>query len=582
MAGLEAESAVGGAGARAGEPGRGAAPPRSEAAEPRRLPGWAAVAGPAAAELAIGGYRIGGPSLWRDEAATISGAQRPAGAILALARHQDAVHAVYYLLLHPVIAAGGTSAALLRLPSLVAMSLAAGLLGALGTRLARASALPAPVLTGLAAGLALAAVPLTTRYAQEARPYALTALAAVAATYCLVRAAAPGAARWWWVAYGAALVATGAFNLFAVLIAAGHGVSLAVAARPARAGRAGWPARQGETGGGPVAAAVTATAAVPAAATGAPLAPGTARRWLAACAAAGVLLAPLAVLTARQSGQLGWVTTPDASTAASLLRDFSGSALLIPVTGGLAWLGCVAGRGARRGAGLTLAVVALPWLVLPPAVLLAASFARPVYVERYVVFCLPALSLLVAAGLTGLPRIAARASASAPAGRPPRPGCRHAPALAWAPSAVLAALIAGLVAGPQVAIRQETARADDLRAVASVLAARERPGDAVVYLPWDVSVIAAAYQAPFARLENAELGVSPVASATLRGLTAAGPVVAARLAAARRVWDVAWAQPLGPSQPSPAAAAAERALAGMRLVRRWRIASVILSLYVRG
>src|SRR5579875_3393209 len=397
MAGLEAESAVGGAGARAGEPGRGAAPPRSEAAEPRRLPGWAAVAGPAAAELAIGGYRIGGPSLWRGEAGTISGAQRPAG---------------------------GSSAALLRLPSLVAMSLAAGLLGALGTRLARASALPAPVLTGLAAGLALAAVPLTTRYAQEARPYALTALAAVAATYCLVRAAAPGAARWWWVAYGAALVATGAFNLFAVLIAAGHGVSLAVAARPARAGRAGWPARQGETGGGPVAAAVTATAAVPAAATGAPLAPGTARRWLAACAAAGVLLAPLAVLTARQSGQLGWVTTPDASTAASLLRDFSGSALLIPVTGGLAWLGCVAGRGARRGAGLTLAVVALPWLVLPPAVLLAASFARPVYVERYVVFCLPALSLLVAAGLTGLPRIAARASASAPAGRPPRPGAR--------------------------------------------------------------------------------------------------------------------------------------------------------------
>ena len=42
---------------------------------------WIAAAIPALAELLVGGYRIGVPSLWRDEAATISGSQRSLPAI---------------------------------------------------------------------------------------------------------------------------------------------------------------------------------------------------------------------------------------------------------------------------------------------------------------------------------------------------------------------------------------------------------------------------------------------------------------------------------------------------------------------
>ena len=115
------------------------------------------------AELVVGGYRIAGPSLWRDEAATISGSQRPVGAILALTLHQDAVHGLYYLLMHAVIAVGGTSETALRLPSLIAMCLAAGLTAALARRLAMASRLPAADIVGLLAGLALVVVPLTRR-----------------------------------------------------------------------------------------------------------------------------------------------------------------------------------------------------------------------------------------------------------------------------------------------------------------------------------------------------------------------------------------------------------------------------------
>lgn len=548
---------------------------------------WPAVVVAALAEFVVGGYRIGGPSLWRDEAATISGSQRPTGAIWALMRNQDAVHGAYYFLLHAVIAVGGTSEAVLRLPSLIAMSLAAGLTAALGTRLARASGLPAPRAVGLVAALLLAAVPLTTRYAQEARPYALTTLFAVLATYLLVGAVCgggpaagdpsaetgpaaemrgwPGAGRWaWWIGYAAALVLTGLFNLFAVLLALAHAVSL-LAARGARPA-----ASPASASGSP------ASVSGPAAGTRVPA--GVTGRWLTSCAVAAVILAPIAVFSASESAQLNWVTRPDASTVATLVRDFSGATLLIPVAVLLGWLGCVAGRGVRRGHGLTLAVVALPWLVLPPAVLIAVSLAHPVYVERYVMFCLPALSLLMAAGLIWLVQLTAKAVAGR--GRPVPSWSGRA--LAAAPGAAIAAIIVVVLVGPQVQIRQSGARADNLREVAAVLAEHERPGDAVLYLPWDAAIVGMAYPGPFSHLRDIGLAVAPVASATLRGQPASAAVLAGRLRGVTRVWTVSWVQPLSPGPATPAEVVAARAVAGMRVIGRWRIASVVLSLYSAG
>lgn len=507
--------------------------PHGPAGTRRALPGWLVPAVPGVAELAVGGYRISGPSLWRDEAATIVGSQRSAGQILALVKNADAVHGPYYLLMHVVIAAAGTSETALRLPSLLAMSLAAALTAVMARRLARASGLAAPSLTGLAAGLALVAVPLTTRYAQEARPYALTSLFAVLASYLLIRAAAERR-RSWWACYAAALALTGLFNLFAVLLAVAHGVSLAVAGIRA----------------------------------------GSLRRWLAACAAAAVVLAPMAALSVGQSVQLGWVTAPDLSTVASLLRDFAGSVLLLPLIALLAVLGLAAGGGRRRGAGLTLGVLTLPWLVIPPVLLIAVSFAHPVYVERYVVFCLPALSMLVGAGLTSLPWFTRKLLTGADSPEPER-----ARTLAVVPPVLAALIVAGALAGPQWAIRQAGSRTDDLRAVAATLAANERGGDAIVYLPWDTRMVAAAYPAPFRRLRDIELGASPVASATLRGLQERPAVVVARLRGAGRVWAVRWAQPLPGGGGDRTDLATAAAIAHMRLIRRWNIASVILSLY---
>ena len=534
MRGLQREAAMSAGSALPGSGGVADARPGT-----RRPFDWLVAIIPALAELIVGGYRIGVPSLWRDEAATIAGSHRPLAAIVAMMPNQDAVHGPYYVLMHAVIAAGGISATTLRLPSLLAMSVAVGLTAALGRRLAQASGLPGPRAVGLLAGLALTAVPLTTRYAQEARPYALTTAFAVLATYALVRAVA--SPRWpWWVLYAAALLLAGLFSLFSVLIVAAHALSL-------------WWARS-QAGG--------------------EVTPQIVRRWLAACLAAAVLLAPVAYLSAGQSAQLNWVRRPDLSSAAALLRDFAGATPLIPVVAVLALLGCIAGKGIRHRGGATLASIALPWLGAPPVVLMAASFIHPVYVERYVLISLPPLTLLTSAGLVWLVAVTRRVLA----GR--QLGGRLTDVLAVVPSAVLVLVVAGAVIGPQREIRQVTARTDDLRAVANVIAGHERPHDAILYLPRDTELVGVAYPAPFRRLRDIGQAQSPVVSATLRGLPASPRVVAGRLASIRRVWVVQWAHPLSRSSAAPARLT--RLLQGLRLIGRWQVQSVVLRLFAVG
>jgi len=513
------------------EPDAGFAPGGPPAS--RRSAAWIAAVIPALAELLVGGYRIGVPSLWRDEAATISGSQRSLQAILTMARHEDAVHVPYYVLMHPVIAAGGTSATVLRLPSLIAMTVAVGLTAALARRLALAGGLPGAATIGLVAGLALTAVPLTTRYAQEARPYALAALCAVAASYAFVRALDSPLRRWWFL-YAAALLLAGLFDLFAILIVVAHGISLI------------WLRNAGRA---------------------------VVRRWLAACVVAGALLVPLAVLSAGQSGQLNWVRQPGLSTLGALVRDFAGATAAIPVVAVLALAGCVSGLGDSAGPRRpALTAVALPWLVAPPALLIAVSFIHPYYVERYVLFCLPALAVLVATGLVWLVRLTGRALR---AGRGLRP--RVADVLAAIPSAVLALVIVAVLIGPQREIRQVSARPDNLHAVAAVLARHERSGDAVLYLPRDTALAGLAYPAAFRHLRDIGLGRSALASGTLRGTAAPPRLVASRLASVRRVWTVQWAHPLSRSTAAPSQLT--RLLSGLQLLRQWRIQSVVLRLY---
>jgi len=565
-----------------------AAPAARGAARSRRAalrqPGWLVAAIPAAAALVVGGYRLGGASLWRDEAYTLAAAGRPSGQIMGLLLHVDAVHGPYYLGMHLVIGLLGSSAAALRLPSLLATSVAAGLTAVLGRRLARMSSLPVPALTGMLAGLLYVAAPQTTWYAQDARPYGLVTLFAVAASYLLVVAIGDGRRRWW-AAYAAAIALTGVASLFALLLLAAHAVTLLVA----RARQRSLPA---------------STARL--------------RPWLAASAAAVVAASPLIVLGYLQDGTLGWVSHPGLGTVGSLVTDFAGSRPLIALgvvlagcgfalrlvtgdrpagdlaagdlaAGGLAAGDLAAGRprgdagprpsaavvtvgrprgDAGRRPAVTVITLALPWLVLPPLILLAVSVVKPVYVERYVVFGQPALALLCAAGLAWL----AGRIAGSPAGR-------RIPALAWAAPLLILAVAGALLAGPQRAARLTSTRPDNLRGVSAVVAANERPGDAVFYLPSEVRVVSMAYPAPFRRLRDLALKAPPVASDTLTGTQVWAPVLARRFTGIPRVWLVQWADQLSVRPDTKIGAEELVLLSGMRLVRRWTVQSVVLSLY---
>jgi len=547
-----------------------------------RLRDWLTLLVPAAAALLLGGYQLGQLSLWRDEAYSVDAAHRSVGQIFALLRHTDAVNGTYYLFMHAVITVLGTSAAAIRLPSLLATAVAAAMTAALGRLLARMAGLPAPWLTGLLAGLLFVAVPQTTRYAQDARAYAIVTMLVTIATYLLVRAMLAGTWRWW-AGYALVIAAAGLFNLFSLLVVAAHALTVLIIRV-----RRGGP----ESGTRPV----------------------RLWRWLVAAAAAGIAAAPLAFLGFRQRGQISWLTRPSLRTVSNLFVSFAGSKPLVVPIAALALCGLVASLVARSGpsaadgpATLTgesaksgesgesgesgasasgpatvaggpatlaggpaiLAIVALPWLILPPVVMLAVSRFKPVYDERYVLFCQPALALLCAAGLAWLARVA---SMALPGGR--------ARVLAWLPSVGVLAVLAALLVAPQHAVRLQSSRLDDLRYDAAVVAAHGRPTDIVFYIPWNQRILGMGYPAPFQRLRDVSLAVSPMKSNTLLGTEVSLATLHDRLHNVSRVWLVtSVSQGQLAAVSSPVLRAELALIQTMRLIGRWPADSDVLSLY---
>ncbi len=553
----------------------------------------------------MGGYELGGPSLWRDEAYTKDAISRPVSQIFALLGHQDAVHGAYYLLMHVIAAVAGTSAAALRFPSLCAMVVAAAFTAAIGRRAAALALAPdarrvgrfdIPALTGLLSGMVFATAPYMTYYAQMARSYAIVTMFATIASYLLIRAYPDG--RWrWWAAYAAAVALTGLFNLFGLLILVAHGVTLlltdarGLGARAVRDGQGGQAVRDGQGGqavrDGQGGQAVRDGQGGQAGRGGRigriPL------RWLAASAASLIVLAPLLDVAHRQQKQIAWVVRPDFRAIEKLVSDFAGSRGLVLPFALLALAGIAAACLADNWRPLNPAAIALPWLVVPPILLIGGSFIKPVYVERYVEFCLPALAILVGAGLVGLVRLVASrryATGQRPAnGQRPTTGQRLArPGLTWLPPAVAVLVVAGLAVmliGPQGAIRQTAARPDDLRLASAVVAANEQPGDVVFYIPVNMHVLGTGYPAPFLRLRDIALAKSPIASGTLTGTEITSPeLLKSRFTDVRRVWVVTGDSNYKfPTPATPVDKEKMALLAGMHILHRWQAGEVMLTLY---
>ncbi len=397
---------------------------------------------PALVTLVILAWDLGTPSYWRDEAATLDAEARSVPALLRMLTNVDAAHGAYYLLMWPIVHTFGTAEILLRLPSVLAMTAAAAGLAATGRRLHSPRA-------GLLAGLVFAVLPKVSRFGQEARPYAIVLACAVLASYLLVRALDEPGHRWL-AGYGCAITALGLLNLFGLLLLAGHAVLLLASHRRLL------------------------------------------RHWLTVAALACLPVLPVVVLVWRERDQLSWLTAPDATAPGDLTVWLAGS------TGAVVLVSVLIGLGLRSRAGASTAWLALPWLLAPPALLLlAAKVAMPVYLPRYVIYCLPALALPVGVGLAGI---------------------------ALAPRVIALLLITGLGLPIQLAQRQADGHGDDIRGAADILAAHERPGDGVLYdCPTcqghakGVRVFAFGYPAAFGPLDDLALATSPSASGTLSG-----------------------------------------------------------------
>jgi mannosyltransferase len=550
---------------------RPARPGPATASSPPRLPdrvlGWLMVGVPALAGLVAGGYKIGYAPLWRDEASTKAVAGRSVGQILALLHHTDAVHGAYYLVMHVAVGILGTTAGALRLPSLAAMSVACAFTAAIGYRLAVAAAAPLARFTGLCAGLVLATSPYMIRYAQEARSYAIVTMFATIATYFLLRALWDG--RRWWVAYGVAVAVCGLFNIFGLLILAAHGLSLAIAGARQRAAvaRTAVTLTKGNRRRGAHASDLSALA--PAGLTGRRVA-GLPRRWLIAGAVSVLVLVPLGVVAFGQRGQISWMTRPHFRAIVALAYNSAGSWRLITPIFALAVGGVLAELFIDRGRRpLTPGVVAFPWMVAPPAILIAVSAIHPIYDERYVEYCLPALAILVAWGIAWIARLAT----ATPLGQT---------GLGWLPSAIVILGLLALLVTPDKVVRLDYARPDNLVAASTIVRHHEKPGDIIFYIPANGRIIAMPYPGPFNKLRDIALAASPLASATISGTEVSASVLHSRFVHVTRVWTVMGIT-VGGNTGAVTATDEEKLdlVWGMRRIGQWWDGDTVLSLYAK-
>jgi mannosyltransferase len=302
-------------------------------------------------------------------------------------------------------------------------------------------------------------------------------------------------------------------------------------------------------------------------------------RWLLLATVVTVLLSPLAAAGFRQRHQISWLARPGGNAVSHLVVGLAGSDALVPLAAGLV-VGCViACLAVRPRAAVDIATLAGPWLVLPPAILLAVSQVHPMYDSRYIVYTVPAFALLAAGGLAWLTRVTARILRGQLAGVP----ARWQAVLAWIPAALALALLAVLVIGPQQAIRLPGSRPDNLRQAAAVIAARARPGDAVLYLPSNKRVFSMGYPAPYRRLRDVALALSPAAADNLIGTEVPVPVLRARFASVQRVWVISGRSRRLFRHPVSRLNKAEVALLRtFHLIGRWYVGQGMVSLFGRN
>lgn len=310
-----------------------------------RLPRLAIFAATALTSLLFGAWGIRREdSIWRDESITYQVAHRSVEDILRLtSQNTDAVHGLYYLLMHFVFGLLGDGLVALRLPSVLATALATIAVTAIAMRVSTQR-------VALFSGMVFAGLPMVQIYQQEGRAYALvTALVATASYLMLQGLSAP---RWrTWALYGGFMTLASWFHELALAALLAHGVTVLLS-RSAAALRA----------------------------------------WGTASGCAIAVASPLIVTSIRQSGQqLGWLEPPPVS-------EYLQFGIVILLGGIFVSVLAISGQHSQ-----TIAF-ALPLLLLPKSALFAVSVMQPMWFDRYVLYSTIGFAILAGAFLGWIAR----------------------------------------------------------------------------------------------------------------------------------------------------------------------------------
>ena len=311
----------------------------------------------------ISGAGASRPSLWFDESATISAsASRSLPELWRLLGHIDAVHGLYYLLMHGWFAVFPPTEFWSRVPSCLAIGVAAAGRGRL-----RQAVLVADH-RGLCGGrfLDLAAC---TWAGVEGRSYGFTAAAAIWFTVLLVTSTRRN--RWWlWLLYAVSLTLSILLNVYLVLLVPAYAVIVPVI-------------------GGRKSVVI---------------------RWAAASAAAVAIMAPFMVFAHGQRFQVGWISRLSWHSVIDVLQhQFFDNSVPFGILTAVILLAALAfrltGRWECNADTRRLLTACAAWLVVPPTVsLIYSALTEPFYYPRYMFFTAPAMAVVVAVCIVAVAR----------------------------------------------------------------------------------------------------------------------------------------------------------------------------------
>ena len=302
----------------------------------------------------VSGAGAAHPSLWIDEAATISAsANRSLTELWRLLDNIDAVHGLYYFVMHGWFAIFPVTEFWSRLSSCLAVGVAAAGVVVLGKQLSTRS-------VAICAGIAFAILPRITWAGIETRSYALSALAAVWLTVVVVAAMRQNRPLLW-ALYGSGLVVATLLNVFVVLMVPVHFVVVTLLAGKR----------------------------------------STVVKWAAVSAVAVCLVMPFLVFSRTQIVQLRWISPLDWHTIVEIvLEQYFDHSVPFAILAGVVLAASIvlsrSGIGPSDVEYRRLAVITGAWMVVPTTVLLVYSlWLEPIYHPRYLCYTSPAMALLL-------------------------------------------------------------------------------------------------------------------------------------------------------------------------------------------